>query len=271
MILAELYRFEALGQRWTYTSADAPLEHDGDVYEPVPIGRSEAEQGQDINRSDLQIRVARDNDVGLVHLRYAPESITGVTVFQREEDGEVGVFWKGRVVSARASGSEITLVCEPVFTSMRQPGLRARYQKTCRHAVYARGCRLDPEDFALLALIEAVDGLVLTVPAAALQPNGWYLGGMVRTAGGSLRMITAHVGDQITVTRPITDLVEQLGNTGYGLGYGLDYGGPAVKLYPGCDRIRSTCHAKFDNVLNFGGFPWIPGASNNPFGGSSIL
>jgi len=42
-----------------------------------------------------------------------------------------------------------------------------------------------------------------------------------------------------------------------------------VKIYPGCDRVRATCESKFDNLDNFGGFPWIP--TKNPFGGSSIV
>lgn len=266
--LAELYLFESMGQQWAYTSADMPVEYNGVTYEPVPISRGAAEQTQDINKNDLQIKVARDNDVGLIHLQYAPDSITSLTVFQREEDGTFGVFWKGRITGARADGSEITLVCESVFTSMRQPGLRARYQKNCRHAVYGRGCRLDPEDFAVTAYVAGLSGLTLTIPDAALQPDGYYLGGMVRLYN-TLRMITSHYGDQIVITREIHGAAEQLAATGYGLAYGLDYGRAAAVLYPGCNRVRSTCINKFDNVLNYGGFPWIP--ARNPFGGSSIL
>lgn len=270
--LQELYLFNAMGQRWTYTSGDTPVTYLGDVYEPVPIGRGGIEQTQDLVRTDLSIKVARDNDMGLLHLRYAPDSVTSVTVFAREEDGEFGVSWKGRVTGARADGSEITLICENVQTTLRQPGLRARYQKSCRYAVYSRGCGLDPESFAEPTVITAYDGkLALTAPGAAARPNGWFLGGMVRTPDGGLRMITAHAGSQILITRPVPGLADYVAVTGYGLNYGMAYGGAAVLLYPGCDRIRATCHAKFNNVPNCGAFPWIPGESNNPFGGSSIL
>lgn len=264
----ELYLFDTGGTRWTYTSGDAPVTYLGDTYEPVPIGRGGVEQTQDINKQDLQVKVARDNDMGLLHLQYAPDSITALTVFVREEDGEFAVFWKGRVTGARADGSEITLICESEFTTMRQPGLRARFQKNCRHAVYSRGCRLDFESHGTYAAITAINGLTLTVPDAALQPTGYYLAGVVRLFG-AIRMITAHNGSQITVAREIPGAAEQLAATGYGLAYGLDYGAAAVKLFPGCDRARMTCHSKFNNIVNFGGFPWIPAI--NPFGGSSIL
>lgn len=35
--------------------------------------------------------------------------------------------------------------------------------------------------------------------------------------------------------------------------------GDAVRLYPGCDKRFATCKTKFDNVVNFRGYPHIPG------------
>lgn len=35
--------------------------------------------------------------------------------------------------------------------------------------------------------------------------------------------------------------------------------GDQVWVQSGCDKIIETCHAKFDNVLNFRGEPWLPG------------
>ena len=45
--------------------------------------------------------------------------------------------------------------------------------------------------------------------------------------------------------------------------------GAAITLYPGCDHTRATCAAKFANLDNFGGFPWIP--TRNPFDGGSLF
>ncbi|MDD5585632.1 MAG: DUF2163 domain-containing protein [Alphaproteobacteria bacterium] len=33
----------------------------------------------------------------------------------------------------------------------------------------------------------------------------------------------------------------------------------AYEVYPGCDKRFSTCKAKFNNAVNFGGFPHLPG------------
>jgi len=123
-------------------------------------------------------------------------------------------------------------------------------------------------DFSTIGRVTALVGNVATIPEAALQPGGWYLGGVLQCEDGSMRMITGHVGAQITITRAIAYLTTAFGSSGYGRNYGNLYGGVAVQIHPGCDRTMSTCDSKFDNLDNNGSFAWIP--SKNPFGGSSI-
>lgn len=36
--------------------------------------------------------------------------------------------------------------------------------------------------------------------------------------------------------------------------------GNKIRIYPGCDKRLTTCQTKFNNVVNFRGFPYIPGA-----------
>ncbi len=35
--------------------------------------------------------------------------------------------------------------------------------------------------------------------------------------------------------------------------------GDAFTIRPGCDKSFATCRAKFDNAVNFRGFPHVPG------------
>ncbi len=44
--------------------------------------------------------------------------------------------------------------------------------------------------------------------------------------------------------------------------------GMTLKAYPGDDHTLATCATKFDNVANYGGFPYFP--EKNPFGGSPV-
>lgn len=263
----ELYRFAMGSDVWTYTSSDSALVHGGETYEPATIGRGGIETKNEISRANIEVKMDIETPLAVVLMRTYNELVLSLTIFVKEGD-DISTHWKGRFSSLKPEGFEVKLVMESIFTSLRRPGLRARYQKTCRHAVYARGCNLNKDDFAVPSEITALSGLIATIPNAALEANGWYLGGMIGCEDGSLRMIMNHSGNQITFSRPIAFLETAINNSGYGMNYGNFYGGVSVNIYPGCDRTIPTCEIKFNNLDNNGSFPWIP--SKNPFGGSSI-
>lgn len=75
---------------------------------------------------------------------------------------------------------------------------------------------------------------------------------MLETNDGA-RMIVGHTGINITLVSPMPSLVP----------------GQAVRLYAGCDHSTTVCKNRFDNLANYGGFPWIPG--KNPFTGDAIV
>jgi uncharacterized phage protein (TIGR02218 family) len=127
-----------------------------------------------------------------------------------------------------------------------------------RHALYGRGCRLDIEAFFVTGTASARSGLTVTVAEAALQADGWYRGGVLRHAG-LLGFITSHAGDALTLAGRMQELEAA-----------IDSGAAVpIDIAPGCDLRRATCKNKFDNLLNHGGFPDIPG--RNPFAGASII
>lgn len=264
----ELYRFVEGSTVWTVTSADTAEVHNSETYLPITIGRNEAESKNDISRANIEVSVDLDNAMGLRWLKSIIEEVVTLTIFSKD-GADVSVVWKGRLASVKPDMSAITLVFESIFTSLRRPGLRAKYQRSCPHVLYGRGCNLDKDDFAVSSAITAVSGATVTATAAALQPDGWYNGGMIQGPDGALRFVLAHVGSTLTLIRSLDSVTEGFANSGYGNGYGLFYGGLAVNIYPGCDRTKETCDSKFNNLLNMGGFPFIP--LKNPFGGSSIV
>lgn len=256
---------------WRYTTAAQPVIALGYEWEPSSLTNGAVNQSNDMVKDTLSIQVPRDYSLAETFLAYVPDTITSVTMYRGHltAPGEFIVYWKGRVASFKATGDSVSLECEPIFTSLRRPGLRARFQKSCRHALYGRGCRLNSEDWATSLLCTATSGANVTVPGAASLPVGYLIGGMLRSPDGVLRYIVNHVGDQVTLMRPVKSLVEAVAAAGYGRSYGEYYGGVAVKLYPGCNHTTAECTARFNNLDNYGGFPWIP--IKNPFGGSSIV
>ena len=185
-----------------------------------------------------------------------------MTIFRGHiNDNDFIVYWKGRVSGSKAGGHSVSLNCESIFTSLRRPGLRARYQRTCRHALYSSNCGVNLETHGREMRLLHIASTNCNIPDASEFIDGYFTGGMIKAPDNSLRLISNHTGASITLSRPIISLETGFVNSGYG--------GVRVILYPGCDRLKSTCIDKFNNVENHGGFPFIP--IKNPFGGSSIV
>lgn len=264
----DLYRMVMGSQIWTITSADAAQSHNDELYVPTSVGRGGIESKNEMAKANLEIRLNIEHELSQLLLSSYNEQVLSLTVFT-VRDSTVDVTWKGRLASQKPGDTYITLTFESVFTSLRRPGVRARFQKSCRHALYGRGCKLNPEDFAVPASLLSAAGSVLTIPEAAGYTDGTFIGGMLRTPDSLLSYVIGHVGNQITVQRVSASILNAINGAGYGNSYGNSYGGISVTLYPGCDHSRTTCKNNFNNLDRYGGFDWIP--QKNPMGGSSII
>jgi uncharacterized phage protein (TIGR02218 family) len=263
----ELYKFIRGTQVWTLTSANESIDYSAETYVPAIISRGARESRAELTRSSLPVTIDIDETLAQDILSYYGDEVMFLTLFINT-GGNYQTGWKGRLVSKKPKGQELQLTIESLFTTLRRSGVMARYQRTCRHALYRLGCNLNQEDFVDELLLISASGNQVTVVGAAAQGDGYYTGGMLRAPqDDSLRWVTGHTGDVLTMGRAF----EVLNNSefGYGNNYGNFYGGYTVKAYPGCDHTRPTCVNKFSNVENYGGFPWIP--SLNPFSGRSII
>ena len=246
---------------YRYTSAAFFISDSNETWEPVALRASDVVQTDDMSRNSIRITLPRTNSLAQRFLGKVPEQITSVTIFRTmyglaEDATDDEAYWKGRVVSASAAGETVELECENIFSSMSRSGLRAKYQRSCRHALYSSRCGVNDYEYATVANILLVDGLNITVDLDSNADSEYYVGGMVETAEGYLRYISAQSGSVLTLM--------------YGLpGDTLataDSNGIPVTLYPGCQHNTTDCVEKFGNLNNYGGFPYIP--TKNPFGNS---
>ncbi|RVA08571.1 DUF2163 domain-containing protein [Mesorhizobium sp. M7A.F.Ca.US.002.01.1.1] len=236
------------------TSEPEKLTRMGQDWLPSPIAHGDVEQTGNIERQSVELTFPL-SDAYAKALQTPASEITTVTIWRghhTDPTNELRVVWKGRFVSIKSARQKITIKVESVYTSLRRPGCRARYQRTCRHSLYFPGCNLDIADFTAAATVSAADGLVLTIAEAAAQPDGYYKAGVVNY-GGLYGWIGEHVGDTITLIGVIDGLAEAV----------ADAGTVAVGIAPGCDLSETTCAAKFGNFLNYGGFKNM--SDNNPF------
>ena len=250
----ELYLFVQGTQFWRFTSAAEPVTYLGVEYTPSSLSRDRVKQSQDVMKDSLKLQFPRGDAFANQFLGFAPDLVTTVTVFRGHAgDNEFRPYWKGRVVAASASGNAIDVACESVFSSIRRPGLRARYELTCRHALYSARCGVVLEAYQVNGTASAVSGVTITVLAALGYADGYFTGGMIKGPDEATRFITSHVGSTLTLQRPMNTL---------GVGVG-------VRIYPGCNHLMGACKDKFGNLDNYGGFPWIP--TRNPYDGRSIV
>ncbi len=249
----ELYRFAQGTNRWLYTSGCLPISYLSETYQPLTIARGAIEQANDIHRNGIDVTLPRDCPVAGLFIAAPPEGIVSFTLYRKHaSDNEFITYWKGRVSAARFGGSALQLKCEPIATSLKRVGLRARYQLLCRHVLYSASCGALRESYRSDDNVTAISGAQITVPVAAGKADGYFTAGMLLSPAG-LRMITAHVGSTITLIVPLVGLRQ----------------GDAVSLFAGCDHSSSQCAARFSNLDNYGGFPFIP--VKNPFAGDAIV
>lgn len=255
----ELFRIICENEVWTM-ALDADEIYDSgtgdEVYLKTSISRSEMESKSQLTKASVTINIPIDHPLAKYMLiTYFEQSVT-MTIFEKI-DSTVSVFWKGRLANIQPSNTSLSLVFESIFTSLRRPGLRATFQRTCRFALYGKGCLLNPDDFEVSGVVSSIVSNTLTITEADAFNDGHFLGGMIASPDGTLSYITGHVGSEITVQRISKSMLSAFELTG---------AATAVTLYPGCDHSRTTCHTKFDNVLNYGGFDWIP--NKNPMADS---
>lgn len=243
-----------------YTTAPYIIADSNGTWNPVPFDPSEITQSQELNKDGLKIRMPRDNALASTFLGSVPEVITSVTIFRShagDTSGEYQIYWKGRVSGVELDSDTVTLNCENIFTSMRRPGLRAIYQRGCRHPLYGNGCNLNDYDFAVTVTCASADASTIVCEDLITSdtPDGYYAGGTLETAEGYKRFIIAQSFNILTLIRPLTSLNTAIADSGTT--------GVQVTLYPGCDHTTDHCLNRFANLDNYGGFPWIP--NKNPF------
>lgn len=191
---------------------------------------------------------------------YEDNEVMVYHVFLNDGDLEKSLRFRGRVIAVQPALTRIVLKAENRFTELRRKGLSTVIQRPCRHSLYhsrgGYGCGLNIADFEASGTLTALSGNTATVAAASSQADGYYSGG-VFTWNGKRQFIVRHTGSTLVLLGPIP-----------GLAAAQALGNQPVSIAPGCDLSRATCNSKFNNLANFGGFPW---ADETPYDGKTLF
>ncbi len=165
--------------------------------------------------------------------------------WQSASCGSLTLF-NGRVAQITVSGSEIAMTINSDLEILNTQMPRNVYMASCRHTLFDGGCTLNASSFTSSGNT-AAGSTTTQISSNLTQPDGYFaLGIMMWTSGANnqiARSIKSYVAGNLTVIQPLP-LAPSPGDT--------------FTVSAGCDKQQSTCSSKFSNVLNFGGFPYIP-------------
>jgi hypothetical protein len=260
----ELYEFAFGSVPYLYTSAEDEILLGAGIYEPVAgIKRGKIEDGPERRNADFTVELPTTDPLAQRFLAVLPGVRVSLTVrrYHRGDTGgggpEAVTIFSGFVLSANFSkkGRLCTLAARNALASLGRIIPSRSYMSSCNHIHYEpNSCRADdtsPLNRVSAAVVTSQAATLLTVPGLSLFPDGSFDGGYVEAIGtDDFRLILSHVGDVVSLLTPFPVQPS------------------TVNVFRGCGHTIEACHDDFDNVLNFGGFAFVPRI--NPFA-SSVL
>lgn len=258
------------------------------VYSTTTVQHDGLRYDEEANAGDLSLTLSRDHPVSQMYAYDVPSSQVWVTVAVLDTPAALPlVVWSGRIRSADFDEQMCKLVCTPIQTVLNRNALTKRYPRSCGHQLYdlsTCGVNRDSvqdgywkyrEDGFVSA--RSADGFVLTVPAAANRPSGFFVDGTL-VINGQYRQLSgsnvAHFPRPVELTSSTAlEVLRSLnggirrsieGHSGAELSLltalppaGVEVG-MRVTVFKGCNRSLDMCETDFNNVPRYGGYPFIP-------------
>jgi len=164
------------------------------------------------------------------------------------------VIFAGTIGEIRRAGGAFEAELRGLTDALNVP-LGRVFQTRCSAVLGDRDCTFDLDTPGYLAEREAgavVENRVFRLTGMAGFDEGWFRHGVLKVKSGAAQGLQGLIKrDRMEATTRVIELWHPLA---------ADVRpGDALRIEAGCDKRRETCQVKFDNLLNFQGFPDIPG------------
>lgn len=249
--MPEIFTFTTPLDTWRFTNAKKLVNFMGNDYPPAPIKRDKWDRG--LSQTDLSLTGPADIEPFSLYIGFNPSHPVDIEI-RNVLTGDIE--FVGTVFSAQFTPKKslVTFKIRDLFQRLRGDVPSRRFSPGCNWALYDDFCTVDRD---LFKVSFPVSEAVISEDMFTIQhPNLSMLGGITPTpaspdnfftsgfAENSLERvyIVKHEGDTITV---ISNFVRLAGIT--------------IEVFAGCNKLRNTCKDKFDNEVNFGGWPFVPG------------
>lgn len=265
----ELLTFSNGFENFYYSNTIQPVPIGAITYEPLAYERSAWSQSKDQDDNNVRMTAPNDWPVAILYQGRLTSNVTTATIQRFHADDpaeEVQIAWKGRIVSLQYSGDNVELLLEPI-TKGTETTPKDTFSAQCNAFLFeSPGCNLTADDWKFVATANAIspDGLeitftglrleAVTIDAAQGGPGSltsaeldtYFQGGYIKTGAGEVRdIIEGDVGgDPDTVRIPIP--------------FRNFTAGDGASVFAGCRLTLDICNRKFNNAINFQGYPYIP-------------
>ena len=266
----ELLTFANGLEIFRYTNQVEPVTVGSFVFAPLAYTRSAWSQSKDQDDNNVRMTAPKDLAVAQLYQGILSSNVTTVSIQRFHADDlptpQIQVSWKGQIVSLQYSGDNVEFLMEPLTkgTEVTPPDT---FSSQCNAFLFqSPGCLLTSDDWKFVATATSItpDGLELTfnglrVQAEALdlaqggpgsltsdELDTYWQGGHIRTGDGEIRdIIEGNVGGDPDAVR-------------VQLKFKTFVAGQGASVFAGCRLTLDICERKFNNSLNFQGYPYIP-------------
>jgi uncharacterized phage protein (TIGR02218 family) len=161
--------------------------------------------------------------------------------------------FRGTLGEVTRSGGAFRAELRGLTEALGQPQGRV-YQAGCSAVLGDAECGFDlaqPGYFAEVAA-EGVEDAAFRFAALPGFDDRWFEGGRLEVlVGVAAGLVGVVKNDRLSASGRVVELWQGLG--------AAVAAGDMLRITAGCDKRAATCRLKFDNLLNFRGFPDIPG------------
>lgn len=242
-----------------YTTADVDITHGGHVFSSrgtlLKRGTVRSVIGLEVDTLDMRVFADASHLLeGRPFVACAMSgSLDGATVLLERAFlsawtsppvGSVTLF-SGRVSDVSGSRTEVKVVAKSDIELLNIKLPRNIYQASCLNTVYDPSCAASKSAKTVSGTVTG--GTTHSITSARSESAGWFEQGVLAFTSG----------DNAGVFRTVKSYADGV----FGFALPLPHVpniGDAFSVFPGCDKTQSTCASKFNNVIHFRGFPYIP-------------
>ncbi len=236
------------GVRFGFTDHDRDLSIDGDVFKAgsgLDTSVLEASTGLSVDNGQA---VGALSDAGLTEADIMAGQYDGAEVWQWLVDWsspELKVLlFRGFLGEIRRGTGAFEAELRGITEALNQP-LGRMYLRECDRVFGDAKCGIDVDDptySADVIVLEASGNREFSFEGLSGFQDGWFTNGVIRWKSGAVSLVKADTGGVLEVWEEVEVTV-----------------GDEARVIAGCDKQAVNCRVKFGNLLNFRGFPHIPG------------